>query len=116
MNIKQFDIWLANLNPAGGTVPGKIRPVVIMQTNHLNRVNHPSTIILPITSDVYKETELLRINLAPNTENGLEKESAILIDQIRAIDNKKLIQRIGAISPSLHKAIKKSLDIVLNLT
>lgn len=116
MNIKQFDIWIANLNPAGGTVPGKIRPVVIIQTNHLNTVNHPSTIVLPITSDIYKEAKLLRINLTPDFENGLEKESAILIDQIRTIDNKKLIQKIGSISPLLHKKIRESIAVVLNLS
>ena len=66
---------MADLNPAGGTVPGKIRPVVVLQTNSLNKVGHPSTIILPITSVVFKESELLRINLLPDAENGLEKEN-----------------------------------------
>lgn len=115
MIIKQFDIWVADLNPVGETVPGKIRPVVVLQTNNLNKVGHPSTIILPITSVVFKESELLRINLLPDAENGLEKESAILIDQLRAIDNKKLINKIGKVSVSLHQRIKKAISIVLDL-
>jgi mRNA interferase MazF len=115
MIIKQFDIWLANLNPPGGTAPGKIRPVLVLQTNSLNRVGHPSTIILPLTTIIFKEAELLRINLLPDTENGLEKESAILIDQIRAIDNKKFINKIGQVSSSYHQSIKNATSIILGL-
>ena len=115
MIIRQFDIWLANLDPAGGTVPGKIRPVLVLQTNNLNKVGHPSTIILPLTTDIFKDSELLRINLMPDFENGLEKDSAIIIDQIRAIDNKKLIKKIGQVSLSLHQRIKQLIAIVLGL-
>nr|HAD52490.1 type II toxin-antitoxin system PemK/MazF family toxin [Algoriphagus sp.] len=46
----QYEIWLVNLNPSKGTEPGKIRPAVIIQTNLLNQVMHPSTLICPITS------------------------------------------------------------------
>lgn len=115
MTIKQFDIWLADLNPVGGTVPGKIRPVVIIQTDVLNKINHPSTLILPITSKIHETASLLRINLYPDFLNGLEKESAILIDQIRAVDNKKIIKKIGIIDISQHKKIKKNLSIVLSI-
>ena len=115
MNIKQFNIWIANLNPAGGTFPGKILPVVIIQTNHLNNVSHTSTIVLSITYDIYKEAELLRINLTPDKDNGLEKESAILIDQIRTVDNNKFIKKIGQVSPSLQQRIKQLTAIVLGL-
>jgi len=58
MKIKQFDIWLADLNPKKGTEPGKIRPVVIVQTDLLNET-HLSTIICPITINVIPEAELL---------------------------------------------------------
>jgi len=115
MIIRQFEIWLANLNPAGGTVPGKIRPVVIIQTDYLNKVNHPFTLIMPITSKVHDKVTLLRINLEPEYLNGLKNESAILIDQIRSIDNKKLIQKIGIIEVSLHQSIKKAINKILAL-
>ncbi|PIZ05745.1 MAG: type II toxin-antitoxin system PemK/MazF family toxin, partial [Flavobacteriales bacterium CG_4_10_14_0_8_um_filter_32_5] len=62
MNIKQFDIWLANLNPSVGTEPGKKRPVVIVQTDLLNET-HLSTLICPITTNVKAEIELLRVHL-----------------------------------------------------
>ena len=62
MKFKQFDIWLADLNPTIGTEPGKTRPVVIMQTNLLNET-HTSTIICPITTNVLNNTQILRIHL-----------------------------------------------------
>ena len=59
---KQYDIWLANLNPHMGTEPGKTRPVVIVQTDLLNDF-HPSTLICPITSNVNTEIDLLRVHI-----------------------------------------------------
>ena len=83
MKIKQFDIWLADLNPSKGTEPGKTRPVVIIQTDLLNET-HLSTIICPITTNVKNEIELLRVHLK---KGKLDKLSDILVDQVRAIDN-----------------------------
>lgn len=115
MNIKQFDIWIADLNPGKGTVPGKIRPVVVVQANGLNKVGHPSTIICPFTSDMTIESKLLRINIYPNTTNGLEKDSAVLVDQIRAIDNLKMIKQLGSLEEKYHHQLKDSIIKVLDL-
>jgi mRNA interferase MazF len=51
MKIKQYEIWIADLNPRFGTETGKTRPVVIIQTDLLNK-HHPSTIICPITTNI----------------------------------------------------------------
>ncbi|WP_432264614.1 type II toxin-antitoxin system PemK/MazF family toxin [Autumnicola musiva] len=62
MPINQFEIWIADLNPRIGTEAGKLRPVIILQTNLLNKAGHPSTIICPITSNIQKDTEVLRLH------------------------------------------------------
>ncbi len=111
MQIKQYDIWLANLNPAKGTEAGKTRPVVIVQTNLLNSV-HPSSIICPITTNVLPELEILRVHL--NTEQ-LAKESDILIDQVRAIDNRRLVSKLGELNKEQVKLVKQNLKVVLDL-
>lgn len=116
MNIKQFDIWIADLNPGKGTVPGKIRPVIIVQANGLNKVGHPSTIICPLTSDMTIESKLLRINVCCNAINGLEKDSAVLIDQLRAIDNLKIIKYLGSLEERYHAQIKDSIKKVMDLS
>jgi len=109
--IKQFEIWLADLNPARGTEPGKTRPVVIIQTDLLNET-HPSTIICPITSKVNNEILLLRVHLK---KNQLEKLSDILVDQIRAIDNKRLVKKVGKLTNEQIQTLKTNFRIVLDL-
>ena len=111
MQIKQYDIWLADLNPARGTEPGKTRPVVIVQTDLLNEV-HPSTVICPVTTNVKEDILLLRVHLK---KDQLQKTSDILIDQIRAIDNRRLIKRIGKLTKEQIVSLKSNISIVLDL-
>ena len=111
MKYNQYDIWLADLNPTVGTEPGKTRPVVIIQTNLLNET-HLSTIICPITTNVQPDSKILRVHLK---KTQLEKLSDILVDQPRAIDNKRFIQRLGTLTPEQIQVLKKNLKIVLDL-
>jgi mRNA interferase MazF len=111
MKIKQFDIWLANLNPGRGTAPGKTRPVVIIQSDLLNDT-HLSTIVCPITSSVIPEIELLRVHLR---KNQLDQASDILVDQLKAIDNKRLIQKLGHLTPVQIQTLRQNIAIVLDL-
>jgi len=108
--IKQYDIWLANLNPASGSIPGKVRPVVIIQSDLLNN-QLESTIVCPITSNVIQEAKILRVHIP---KGQLDTESDILVDQIRTIDNGKLIQKISRLNYDQIKRMKKSLEIVLD--
>ena len=111
MKIKQFDIWLADLNPTRGTEPGKTRPVVIIQTDLFND-HHLSTIICPITTNIQPDIELLRVHLR---KSQLEKASDILVDQIRAIDNKSLLLKLVHLSPQQIVTLKRNIQIVLDL-
>jgi mRNA interferase MazF len=67
-----------------------------MQTDLLNN-EHPSTIICPITTNVKKDVSILRVHLSED-EGGLKKHSDILVDQIRAIDNRRFIKELGTLS------------------
>lgn len=111
MKIKQYDIWLADLNPSRGTEPGKTRPVVIVQTDLLNEY-HPSTLICPITTKVKTEIKLLRVHLK---KGQLNKPSDILVDQIRAIDNRRLIKRIAKLTKEQSQLLKTNIRIVLEI-
>jgi mRNA interferase MazF len=111
MKINQYDIWLADLNPTRGTEPGKTRPVVIIQTDLLND-SHLSTMVCPITTNVIKDVELLRVHLK---KNQLDKLSDVLVDQIRAIDNKRLISRLGELTKDQREKLRVNLRIVLDL-
>jgi len=94
MSIKQFEIWIADLNPQIGTEPGKTRPVLVIQTDLLNQIPHPSTLVCPITTNVERKSDILRVHLKKGMSNLLE-DCDVMIDQIRAIDNNRLIKKIG---------------------
>ncbi len=61
MMIKQYEIWIANLDPMRGTETVKTRPVLVVQSDLLNKV-HPSTIICPITTNIKPKSEILRVH------------------------------------------------------
>ncbi len=111
MKKKQFDIWLANLNPTKGTEPGKTRPVVIIQTDLLND-EHLSTLVCPVTTNINPEIEILRVHL---NKSQLDKPSDVLVDQIRAIDNRRLIKKLGSLTKDQIVKLKENIKIVLDL-
>lgn len=111
--MRQFEIWLANLNPSRGTEPGKIRPVVVIQTNLLNQLAHPSTLILPISSQLTPEENILRVRLSKG-KSGLEKDSEILIDQIRALDNRRFLEKLGALEAKEIAELRSKLKAILD--
>ena len=113
MKIKQFDIWIADQEPRLGTETGKPRPVLIVQTNLLNN-EHPSSVICPITTNVQKDSEILRVHIKKGTSN-LKTESDIMIDQIRAIDNRRLVNKIGELPQDLQIVVKDNIRIILDL-
>jgi mRNA interferase MazF len=114
MQIKQFEIWIADLNPQIGTEPGKTRPVLVIQSNLLNKIPHPSTIVCPITTKIEKEAEILRVHLKKGMAN-LHESCDIMIDQVRAIDNKRLVKKVGELPHEMISQIKENLSIVLDL-
>jgi len=111
MNIKKFHIYLADLNPKYGVEPGKVRPVVVIQTDLLNTI-HPSTIVCPVTTHVIKKSSILRVHLFKK-ETNLKKDSDIIVDQVRAIDNKRFIKHIGELNNKHKQILLENLKILL---
>ena len=114
MSIKQYEIWLADLNPQIGTEAGKTRPVLIIQTNLLNQIPHPSTIVCPITTNVKKDSDILRVHIKKGEANLLQ-DCDVMIDQIRAIDNKRLMKKVGDLPINLIEKTKENLMIIIDL-
>lgn len=106
-------LYLADLSPARGTEPGKTRPVVVLQTDLLNEVGHPSTFVLPCTSRLVGES-LLRVAL-PRRIAGNSSDCEVMIDQGRAIDNRRLRRRLGSLPPPILREVKEKLRRLLDL-
>ena len=114
MQINKYEIWIADLNPQIGTEPGKTRPVLVVQTNLLNKIPHPSTIVCPITTNVQNGSDILRVHLKKGMAN-LNENCDIMIDQIRAIDNKRLIKKVGILPITLIEIIKENIAIIFDI-
>jgi mRNA interferase MazF len=81
---RRGELWSADLNPRRGSEPGKVRPVVVVQSDLLNETDHPSTWVLPCTTRLTGES-VLRVEL-PARIAGNARVCEVMIDQSRAID------------------------------
>ena len=105
-------LYLANLNPRFGTEPGKVRPVVVVQTDSLNRY-HPSTIVCPLTTKVAGFENPLRIAI-PKGVSRLSRPSDILVDQLKAIDNRRLRRKLAALPDPYLSELRQKLLLILD--
>jgi mRNA interferase MazF len=112
-DLKRGDIFLANLEPIKGSEQGGIRPVLIIQNDISNKYS-PVTIIAAITSKIFDKEFPTNVFISKE-DSGLDKDSTVLLNQIRTLDNSRLIKRIGSLDSFIMKkvdiAIKVSLDI-----
>ena len=113
---RQYEIWIANLDPSVGSEPGKTRPVVILQSDVLNIAGHTSVIICTISSQHRQvNTSVLRLPVSPSPKNGLQKQSYILCDQMRAINFSRLSMRVGVLDTAIIMKLKQSITAILDL-
>jgi mRNA interferase MazF len=104
LRIDHGSLLVADLNPRRGTEAGKLRPVVVLQTDLLNRTGHPSTWVVPCSTRLTGES-LLRVCLPPGAA-GNDRECEVMIDQSRAVDNRRLRRRLGKLPPALLREVK----------
>lgn len=107
------EVWLADLNPPSGTEPGKTRPVLVVQAAALLAAGHPSTIVVPLTTRLIDGAEPLRL-LVPRQEE-LPRDSDLLVDQLRAIDNRRLLKRLARLDSAAMHRVNDALKAVLDL-
>lgn len=111
--VQRGDIFLANLEPVFGSEQGGVRPVLILQNDIMNQ-NSPITIIASITSKVFTKEFPTNVFITKE-ESGLDKESTILLNQIRTIDKKRLIKKISSLDDFFMKRVNLALKISLDL-
>jgi mRNA interferase MazF len=92
MACKRGGIYLANFNPSKGTEPAKIRPCIVMQSDLLNEAGHPSTTVVPLTTQLIEDAAPLRYRVA--ARGGLRSNSDIMLDQTRTIDNRRIASQM----------------------
>jgi mRNA interferase MazF len=108
---RRGEIWLVNFNPAQGSEQKGIRPALIIQNDIGNEVS-PVTIVAAISSAI--KSYPINVEIKPS-ESGLERDSVIKLNQIRTMDKKRLIKRLGRLDSTKMKAFNTALQLSLGL-
>ena len=116
MGIKKGDLYFADLSPVMGSEQGGVRPVLVVQNDVGNKYS-PTIIVAAITSRQNKADFPTHVAIEAE-ENGLTKNSVVLLEQLRTIDKRRLKERIGTIDrtrlPEVNEALSVSLGIDTN--
>ena len=114
MNLEKGDIFLANLEPIKGREQGGIRPALIIQNNISNKVS-PVTIIAAVTSEIFEKDFPTNVFITKK-DSGLDRDSTILLNQIRTIDKSRLIKKIGELDNFLINQVDMALKVSLAIS
>lgn len=110
--VKRGEIWKVNLDPTIGHEIKKSRPGVVIQ-NDLGNKYSPITIIAPITSQNVEKVYPIEVSLSK--KSGVEKKSKVLLNQIRAIDKRRLVKTLGKVDEETLDNINEAIQISLGL-
>jgi len=111
--VKRGDIFYADLSPVVGSEQGGVRPVIIVQNDVGNKYS-PTIIVAAITSQINKAKLPTHVEIS-SEEYGLNKDSVVLLEQIRTLDKKRLKDKIGHMTDSDMKKVDDALLISIGV-
>ena len=111
--VKRGELYYADLSPVVGSEQGGIRPVLVVQNDIGNKYS-PTVIAAAITSKLNKAKLPTHIELS-SKEYGLEKDSVVLLEQIRTIDKSRLKEKIGELSSTKMSQVNRAMLISLGV-
>lgn len=114
MVVRRGDIFYAQLNPVVGSEQGGTRPVLIIQNDIGNQFS-PTTIVAAITSQINKAKLPTHVEISA-AKSGLDRDSVILLEQIRTIDKSRLIQKVSYLDAETMLKVNRAIEISLGLT
>lgn len=111
MTIKRGELYYADLSPVVGSEQGGVRPVLVVQNDVGNKYS-PTVIAAAVTSKINKAKLPTHIEL-PSDTYGLQKDSVILLEQIRTLDKRRLKERIGELPVATMSRVDRAILISL---
>lgn len=113
MNVRRGDVFFADLSPVVGSEQGGIRPVLVIQNDIGNRFS-PTVIVAAITAQIQKAKLPTHVEIDAKMY-GFEKDSVILLEQIRTIDKQRLTDKITHLDEEMMAKVNDALQISLGL-
>ena len=111
---RRGEIYLVSFDPTVGHEIQKTRPAVIIQNDVSNR-HSPITIVAAISSQFREPPHPREVPLKPGGKTGLEKPSAVILNQIRSVDSQRLVKRLGTVDAPTMRKVDDALKISLGL-
>jgi mRNA interferase MazF len=111
---RRGEVWLVALDPTVDHEIKKTRPALVIQNDVGNR-HSPLTIVAAMTSKLARVPYPVEVVVDPTRANGLQVPSAIRLDQIRTVDRRRLIRRMGVVSAAIQGNVDRALKISLGL-
>lgn len=113
MIVKRGDVFFADLSPVVGSEQGGVRPVLVIQNDIGNRFS-PTCIVAAITAQIQKAKPLTHVEIDA-VAHGFDRDSVILLEQIRTIDKQRLTDKITHLDEETMKLVNEALQISLGL-
>lgn len=113
MVVKRGDIYYANLSPVVGSEQGGLRPVLVIQNDVGNKYS-PTVIVAAITSQISKAKLPTHVEISAKLFN-LEKDSVILLEQLRTIDKRRLKEKVTHLNDEIMGTVDEALRISIGL-
>jgi len=113
VEIKRGDVFYADLSPVIGSEQGGMRPVLIVQNNVGNHYS-PTVIVAAITARISKPKMPTHVGITAD-HTGIEKNSVILLEQVRTIDKQRLRDRVTHLEDATMKQVDKALQVSIGL-
>ena len=114
MTIKKGDLYFADLSPVVGSEQGGIRPVLVVQNDVGNKYS-PTIIVAAVTSQMNKAKLPTHIEIDASAY-GIEKDSVILLEQLRTIDKRRLKDKVCHLDDAMLDKVNHALEISLELS
>ena len=111
--IKRGEIYYADLSPVVGSEQGGIRPVLVVQNDVGNKFS-PTIIVAAVTSQLNKAKLPTHVPIHAD-ENGLDRDSVVLLEQLRTIDKKRLREHIGTVDDEVIGVVDDALSVSLGI-
>jgi mRNA interferase MazF len=111
--VKKGDIFFADLSPVVGSEQGGVRPVLVVQNDIGNKYS-PTIIVAAVTSQINKAKLPTHVEIGA-LGHGLNKDSVVLMEQLRTIDKKRLKEKIGKVDQDIIEHVNEALSVSLAL-
>jgi mRNA interferase MazF len=111
--VKRGDVYFADLSPVVGSEQGGVRPVLIIQNDIGNRFS-PTVVVAAITAQIQKAKLPTHVEIDAK-RYGFDRDSVILLEQIRTIDKQRLTDKITHLDEEMMGRVNKAIQISLSL-